>query len=332
MSRLWSRLLEALGRIRLGVAPRRAMAVGHPGGTDARGSMDWRSYTTPEALFQVWGPLEGSPWEPFHCIPLFASLDRLPRDRVGPTHPDDEPREWRDGRIRVGTGLGNRAAMMVPEHARPGAPPPSWLTPETWTIVDLPGAATVEVGAWLVTSAGCQPVCTFDHWPHPKGVLRPERILAELLRWATTVAAARGRLVRGAPPLWICDSQRLGNRSGSPGDFDNRYFLDDSVLPGPRLLAASGIQRVVYLSAGREPAPGERTPPEIPVRDLEAYFSELLAAGFPVLHASIHEPGIDPEPFAAPPSPRPPPRRGFRRSSAGGFGTEVPEPSSGSGG
>ncbi|TVR52843.1 MAG: hypothetical protein EA421_12880 [Gemmatimonadales bacterium] len=332
MSRLWSRLLEALGRIRLGAAPRRAMSVGHPGGTDALGGMDWRAYTRPEALFQVWGPLEGGPWEPFHCIPLFAALDRLPRDRVGPTHPDDLPREWRDGRIRVGTGLGNRAAMILPDHARPGAPPPSWLQPGTWTILDLPGAAAVEAGAWLVTAAGCQPVCTFDHWPHPRGVLRPERILAELLRWATTLAAARGRLTRNAPPLWICDSQRLGNRAGRPGDFDNRYFLDDSVLPGPRLLAGAGIERVVYLSPGRNPSGEGGGETEIPVRDLEAYFTELLTAGFPVLHADLTHPELEPAPFAAPPSPRPPPRKGFRRSSAGGFGTEVPEPSSGSSG
>jgi hypothetical protein len=330
MWRPWFRLLEALGRIRFGITRRRAVSIGHPGAEDARGGMGWQDFTRPEALFQVWGPLEGSPWEPFHCIPLFAALDRVRRERIGPTHPDDVPRVWRDGRVRVGTGLGNRAAMILPEYARPGAPAPPWLAPGTWVILDLPGAAAVEAAAWLVTSAGCQPVCTFDHWPHPKGVLRPERILAELLRWATTVSGARGRLTRDAPPLWICDSQRLGLRPGRAGEFDNRYFLDDSVLPGPRLLTGAGIREVVYVSPGPAKAGGREE--EVPTLDLEAYFTDLLTAGIPLLHVQISDPSLEPRPFAAPPTPRPPPRSGFHRSAAGGFGTEVPEPSSGSGG
>lgn len=305
MWRLWSDLLEALGRIRLRFPSGRPLSVGDPSAPDARGGSEWEEYASPEALFRVWGPLEGSPWEPFHSVPLFAALDRVGRGKVGPTA------------TRV---VGDR---MPHPRAHPGAPAPPWLSSDTWVIVDLPGVQAVTVGAWLVTSAGAQPVCSFDHWPHPKGLLRPEHILAELLRWASTLAAARGRITSDAPPVWICDSDRLGTRPGLPGEFDNRYFLDDSSVPGPGVLRRAGIRRVVYISRGGG---------DVPVHDLEAYLGELLLAGIELLHAPITNPELQPVPLSSPRSPRPAPRDGFHRSAAGGFGSVVPQPSSGGSG
>jgi hypothetical protein len=188
------------------------------------------------------------------------------------------------------------------------------------TILDLPGPASVAVAAWLVESLGCQPVCTFDNWPHPRGLLRAEDTLAALLRWASTLADNRWQLTPTSPPLWICDSERLGSRTGKPGEFDNRYYLDDSVLPGVRMLSANGIRRVVYVTLSE---------PEIPTLDLEAYFAELLAAGLPIDHVDLADPTMTPRPLAMPAAPRPVPRDTFRRSAAGGFGSEIPQPSSG---
>jgi hypothetical protein len=310
----WSRILEGLGRIRLGVRPRTRMAVGDPSAPDARGGTEWEEFLTAEALYRVWGPLEGSPWQPFHTIPLFASLDRLPRERVGPTNPE---------KVDLQATAGALASWSLPSHARPGSPPPPWIDSSTWIVLDLPGRTSVEAAAWLVTGAGVQPVCTFDHWPHPRGVLRPEHILAELLRWASTLAAARGRIAGDAPPLWICDHERLGVLEGSPGEFDNRYFLDDSILPGPGYLTRAGIRRVVYLTSGDW---------DLPTLDLEECFSDLLGAGLSVSYALISDPSFQLRSFAAPRVPRKPKPSSFRRSAAGGFGTEVPEPSSGGGG
>lgn len=305
MWRLWSGLLEELGRLRLPLPSRRDVRVGDPDAADAEGGEGWRDFLSPEALFHAWGPLEDSPWEPYHAVPLFAALDRVAPGRVGPTA---SVLQW------------DRVSHPA---ARPGAPPPEWLTAQTWTIIDLPGPRAVEVAAWLVTSAGVQPVCTFDHWPHPKGVLKPEHILAELLRWAGTVAGARGRIAADAPPVWICDSDRLGSRPGRPGEFDNRYYLDDSALPGETILRRAGITRIVYISPGTG---------ELPVADLEGYLADLLRSGMELLHLRITELDPEPRPMSAPRTPRPPPREGFHRSSAGGFGTVVPEPSSGGGG
>jgi hypothetical protein len=312
MWRLWSRPLEWLGSIRFGSVGRTRLRVGHPGADDARGGWEWKEFLTSERLYDVWGPAPAGPWMPFHCVPLFAALDRIPRTEVGPS-PVGMSEAW----------TRERTAPTLPPYARTGAPPPPFVGPGTWTILDLPGAAAVEAAAWIVDATGAQPVCTFDNWPHEKGVLRAEEVLAELLRFASTLAAARDRISPTSPPLWICDSDRLGTRDGSPGEFDNRYYLDDSILPGPALLRREGIARIVYLSWRL---------PEVPVLDLEGYFTELLAAGLPVLHADLDDPSLTPRPLATPRDGRPFPRTGFRRSAAGGFGTEVPQPSSGGGG
>jgi hypothetical protein len=309
MSRPWFRALEALGRLRLRLPFRwrRRVRVGDPTVRDARESESWREYLSAERLYDVWGPLPDSPWVPFHSVPLFAALDSLRHEEIGPT-PPTEP--------------GTPAGLLLPAEARPGAPAPRWLQRETWTILDLPGPRTVEAAAWLVMSAGCQPVCTFDNWPHARGVIRAERILAELLRWASTVAIARRDLEPGSPPLWICDSERMGTTTPVPGEFDNRYFLDDSILPGPALLKDAGIRHVVYVTVNGD---------EAPLADLDEFFKDLMAAGVPVLHAAVMTPDRQPTPIRLPLVPRAAPS-GFRRSGAGGFGQEVPQPSSGGGG
>jgi hypothetical protein len=368
----WSRLLEALGRLRV---PMRIHAgdvsVGDPTAPDAAGGDGWKDFQTAEALFRVWGPLAGSPWEPYHAVPLFAALDRVKVRALGPT-PLREV-EGGEGGTPAGPGSGLIGAAPVqappsaapgaaggggekpggfmgwlqglastkprppaarefrlPAHVRPGAPPPDWAVPGTLVVVDLPGRTTVEAAAWLVVDAGLQPVCTFDHWPHRKGLLRAERVLAELLRWASTLGEARGRIATDAPPLWICDATRLGTFKGSPGEFDNRYYLDDSILPAPAVLRPAGIERVVYLGwGGDEQSPDAPGPTgEVPVADLVEWFTELLGAGIEVLHAPVGDPALSLRPFQAPPKRRVFSSAGYRRSAAGGFGTEIPEPSS----
>jgi hypothetical protein len=328
----WSRLLEALGRLRIPVITQTGdVVVGDATAPDARGGHGWLAYTRAETLFQAWGPLEGSPWEPYHAVPLFAALDRLKPRAVGPT-PAREIDEERQGEPARPRPHGRR--FTLPDHARPGAAAPEWADAGTMVLVDLPGPVTVEAAAWLVTAAGLQPVCTFDHWPHRRGVLPAERVLAELLRWATTVVDARGTIRADAPPLWVCDSTRLGTRAGRPGDFDNRYYLDDSILPPPGLLVRHGIRRVVYVGwAGDDDSPDSPGPTgQIPLPDLVEWCGELLTAGIPVFHAPVVDPQLRLRPFQSPPARRPFTGKGYRRSAAGGFGTDVPEPSSGSSG
>lgn len=315
MSRRWSELLEWLGRLGPpGILParwlRRTVAVGDPASPDALGGNGWRAYLDAARLFDVWGPHPEGPWGPYHSVPLFAALDRAKRESVGPAAPPGSPRR-------------PTAPPELPPHARPGAPAPAWLTPTTWTILDLPGARSVEAAAWLVGATGAQPVSTFDNWPHERGVLKPELALAELLRWATTVAEARASITPDAPPVWICERERLGERPGRPLEFDNRYFLDDSVLPGPGVLRRHGLERVVYVVP---------TAADEPIADVVDYFGELLVAGIPVFRVGLDVADAPLMPFASPRGARPLVRASYRRSAVGGFGTLVPEPSSGGSG
>lgn len=304
----------------------------------------------------MWGPHPDGVWTAFHCVPLFAAIDSLKPAEIGPTRPPEpggmppaapDPGPTPAPVTNLGGTIGVAppppllnpddatrvtppaspppspfARRPLPPDARPGAPAPVWVRRDTWIILDLPGPMAVEAAVWLVGAAAYQPVCTFDNWPHAAGVLRAEATLAELLRWATTIAEARPSLDAGSPPLWICDSERLGARSPTPRQFDNRYYLDDSILPGPALLRQAGIRRAVYVTPGDE---------DVPLADLDGYFKELLAAGVAVLHVSVMSAGREPSPVRLPPLKVSRPK-GFRRSAAGGFGQHVPDPSSGGSG
>jgi hypothetical protein len=295
-----SRIFEFLGRIRVRADlffGHHDVTVGDPTADDAQRSQLWHRFTRPEKLYDVWGPHPESQWTPFHAIPIFAALDRIPKEKIGPTPP----------------------SQVAPAADR--GPAPQWVAPDVLTIIDLPGPASVEAAAWLVTGSGCQPVCTFNNWPHPKGLIRSELILAELLRWATTISDARERLTPSSPPLWICDSARLGQRSGKPGEFDNRYYIEEAALPGPGMMKSAGINLIVYVT---------NDPAQAPVIDLDGFFFDSEAAGIAVHIANVPEPGLPLRPWITKP-----PRKydsNFKRSSAGGFGSRVPEPSSGGGG
>lgn len=385
---MWRRLSRFLEAIGFPILPEKPSLLakgippfGNPQARDSSGGDGWKEFRTAERLFEVWGPVPGSPWEPFHCPTLFAALDRANPAAVGPAPAADAAAAA--GRPRISpppaeVGFDQEALMLLDELARleadekrvlaaavpsdvrekalgaiatrraeiravlnPPAPAsaptsaaaavstaptaflfpasaPEWAGPGAMAIVDLPGPWAVEAAAWLVES-GFQPVSTFDNWPDRAGLLRPEWTLAVLLHHAARIARARASLAPGAPPVWICDSMRLVPPPGQPNDFDNRYYIDDSILPGPALLRAAGVRRVVYVDALPDPPP-----------DVGAFLHDLARSGFEVLRVSCSEKGVGPAQAFAPP---PVVFRTwtFRRSDAGGFGVLIPEPSSSGG-
>lgn len=303
MSLLWSsllKLLAAIGHPRFSMFRQRAeVRVGDPQMPDATGGNAWQQYLSAASLFDAWAPLPGSPWEPFHCATLFAAIERIRRDALGPA-----PQEWYGGAL---------AEPMLP---------PSWATPEVMILVDLAGRRSVAVGAWLCIEGGYQPVCTFDNWPHQDGLVHPESVLAALLRYAALVDRAKQNLHPAAPPVWICDGERLGNRIGRPKDFDNRYYLDDSILPAPELLRTAGIRSLVYVVD----FPQVRERP-----DLSAYFESVQQQGIALKLAAIGDEATWAVPIPLQPTKLKFNKSGFFRSTAGGFGAPIPEPSSSSG-
>lgn len=311
-----SKLLDSIGRLRVALGPSKvSVQVGFPGADDALGGFDWKNYRTSEALYEVWGPPSGSVWEPYHCVPLFAALDALKSAKWPAT--TNEP--W--------PTAAEEAARIETDPHLPGAAAREplgreWAENGVWVILDVPGVVAVPLATRFVL-AGYQPVCTFDHWPHPAGLLKPERILAQLLRYAPVVAEARQRLHPASPPIWICDRDRLGRGSGMPREFDNRYFLDDSILPGPDALRKAGIRHVVCIV------------PEAwmhPLEDIQAYLASLKREGFSEIHgAALNDPELRTFDFAPVGAPRRFDAAHYQRSAAGGFGRLIPEESSSSG-
>ena len=312
-----SKLLDTLGRLRVPQGPPKVtIRIGTPGSVDALGDFEWRNYKSPEALYRVWGPLQDSPWEPYHCVPLFAALESIKPDAhqsqtaSGPW-PTDPAQATQ---MEIGPHLDGAAQAKPLGQA--------WVDAGVWVILDLPGTQSVPLAARFVL-AGFQPVCTFDHWPHPQGLLHPELILAQLLRFAPVIGRARTTLAPGNPPVWICDRDRLGTRPGQPHEFDNRYFLDDSLLPGPEALRRSGIRQIICIVA---------EPTMRPLEDLHACFEQLRKEGFSEIHgAALSDPELRVFDFAPLPVPSRFQTEGYQRSASGGFGRLIPEQSSSSG-
>lgn len=302
---MFNKLLQWIARIRLPLtlafAHRAEVSVGDANLLDAIGSTQWKEYRTAEKLFDVWSPLAGTTWEAFHCATLFASLDKISKEHIGPA-PDDWFPEWLQFEI----------------------PAPKWFDDQTWLILDAPGWISVAIAAHLASMHIAQPVCTFDNWPHNRGLVQPEKTLAALIRYSPWLAHARSGWTATTPPVWVCDNTRLGNRTGMPNEFDNRYFLDDSILPGPDLLKTLGIGKIVYATS---------VAGAMQTADLTEYFKLMVQSGYPLFQISLEDLvqwQSDPVPFE-PAARQTVQRKSFFRSSIGGFGANIPDPSSSSG-
>jgi hypothetical protein len=292
-----SKILELVGAVRLpALRMKNRMIVGNAKATDAIGTNEWRLYLNSRELSRVWGPHPQGPWTPFHCITLFVALDYLKHEAVGPCDAD----LWPARSFRA----------------------PSWIDAQTMLLVDLPGPQSVALGAALGIH-GCDLVCTFNNWPNPKGVIRPENTLAALLRYASVLDKKRSAFPTPAPVAWLCDAERLGKSSGKPGQFDNRYYIEDAIMPGPNYLRERGISKVIYISS----EPNRR------IADLAVHLHAYGKDGLLVGQAVATPEGELLAPQKLDLSTRRFVTKGFFRSTAGGFGAPVPHPSSsGSGG
>jgi hypothetical protein len=333
MLQLLLRILDQIGRVKLDFgggdgdlfpndSTRRRPSSADPlgGGEGDKVLLGWEAFRFPQALFEVWGPTSGSPWEFYHTVPLFAAL----------SYPEAMKADSSD-KTEIFTPTNDKEAFLIAEEAPLlcdeflneswGA---EWIRQRLMVIVELPGVQSVPAGVRFAR-AGFQPVCTFDNWPHHKGILRPELILKQLLRYAKTMESLRDGILDEGPPVLLADSERLGHRFPSPNDFDNRYFLDDSILPSLDILRRENIRGIVCLLQDDKATPS---------RDLCFYFRSLKQLGFSDLYrCDISDPSLDTrlfedseisEQFAET-------RFKFSKANAGGFGLLVPEPSSGGG-
>jgi hypothetical protein len=113
---------------------------------------------------------------------------------------------------------------------------------QTLIISDLPGPASIAVGAAMADTAELVPV--FDNWPHPLGVVRSHETLGAMAYYAGEIDEKRKQLKPDAPALMLLDSNRLASYTDQDSQFDNRYLAK---VPPADQLKQRGITNVIYL-------------------------------------------------------------------------------------
>jgi hypothetical protein len=321
MSQRWLKLLETLGSPLRSKPPLKdALSTGQ-----IRQGL-WHEFRHYDLLFQLYGPPKGSPFAPYHCPTLFAAVDRL--------------------------ALQPRLTELSPEVTEPkpeGAW--QWLGPDTFVLIDLPGALSVQLGARLLIEGGAQLISAFDHWPAANPMRRfteasyvnmaarpwpPQQVrtdvaidsrdvLDSMISLAPQVwRRTQQGIAPDAPAVLLCDSRRTVAAKAGPGDYDNRYYIDDSILPGEALLRRLGIRKLVFFGLSEATAPSA---------DLTVFMNECARGGISLHNATLDQP----ETWAVPlPMRRPVEVRlsslAFPKSQVGGFGRRIPVPSESSGG
>lgn len=198
----------------------------------------------------------------------------------------------------------------------------NWAPPAdgSWALViDAPGTESLSL-AIALARRGWRPVPLYNGVP---SMLSP---LVDVIPLIAGIEALGGELARlplkpDAPPVFLLDSRRM---SGMPREktFDNRWVVTPQDLPSANRLRHHGITQVAMVLA----------PPV--AEDLASVLNRWQEGGL-VLH---HQISAERQPLDVP---RPRWFRslrerflvmwGLRRSSAGGFGGYIPEPSKGGG-
>jgi hypothetical protein len=253
-------------------------------------------------LFEIWAPPE-SVWSRWAKPVLFA-----------------DPR----------LAFGDQAPPAVPAAPPASAPRPrGWGDPATAFVLDLPGSWSVELGLDLART-GYRPVPLFNGADHPFALVDVRPVYNLLVVGAQELATVS--LAPEAPPAFLLDVNRQPSAPPplAPGKFDNRWVVFPQDFPSATFLRSRGVLRVMLLQEKRL---GEQPRP-----DLAHVLRRWQEAGIEIYR---QDPAAD-----EPPRPlnveRPSRFRGLlyralalaglRRNSAGGFGSVIPQPSSGGGG
>jgi hypothetical protein len=203
--------------------------------------------------------------------------------------------------------------------------------PDLAVVLDLPSATAVKAGLALA-EAGFRPVPMFNGARGPTSLniggtalVDNDPILTWLLLGAGTLAACQ--LPDEAPPAFLLDSRRQPPALiATPGRFDNRWIVFPQDFPSANFLRAQGITRVLLVQ------PDAQRPPQ---DDLAHVLRRWQEAGLQLSVATPESPSNS-QPLNVG---RPSRFRalwyaalaltGLRRNSAGGFGSIIPQPSSG---
>jgi len=217
----------------------------------------------------------------------------------------------------------------------PDATPLVWVSPETRSvpspgraalIVDAPGPSAVRLGIALAR-IGYRPVPLFNATTGYAEVLDVDPIALHLREGAFLLQEVR--LPADAPPVFLIDSQRMHPPVlPHPGKFDNRWVTLPQDYPSATFLRSQGIGEALLLRYS------ERAPDQ----DLAHVLRRWQEAGIRITIGDLKT-GGEPQHYQVE---RPSLFRrawyravaliGLRRNDVGGFGSAIPEESTGGGG
>jgi hypothetical protein len=209
----------------------------------------------------------------------------------------------------------------------PVEPPPLPMTLDSASavVVDLPGAEAVQVGLQLAERGFC-PVPLFNGTSGPSPVV-------DVLAIARALAGGAERLRRRAvlphaAPAFLLDAHRSGTAASlKPGAYDNRWVTLPQDFPSGALLASRGFRSATLIQRG-----GTSIKPDL-AHVLRRWQDQGIALRVAdIATGQITEVGTLPAPsrfrlawYAAVAL------LGLRRNNVGGFGSAIPEQTSGGG-
>jgi hypothetical protein len=183
-------------------------------------------FMTPQELYEIWAPPD-SLWSVWAKPVLFAQMNlgkRKTEDAPSDTPPFDaeEAVSWARN-YRHGTAI----------------------------VLDLPGETTVEL-AMQLAQMGFRPVPLYNCANSDASVIivPVAPIITALARNASLLSTIQ--LAPDAPPVFMLDSRRDAGPPPSPKDFDNRWVIFPQDFPSAIFLQAQGIQRVLIVQGKRK--------------------------------------------------------------------------------
>jgi hypothetical protein len=189
----------------------------------------------------------------------------------------------------------------------------------TALVVDLPGWAAINYGVALA-KRGFRPVPLFNGCVGRRSIVPTEPLQAAMVAAADDLREMA--IDPDAPPAFLLDSHRMRS-SGKPrpGEFDNRWMTFPQDFPSSDLLKSRQIELVVLLQDE-----------DMAAEDLAHVLLRWQESGIRIMLQHRSELSkVRPLKILRPPGYRALWHRalaalGFKRNSAGGFGSVIPQP------
>lgn len=239
------------------------LPTGNQTQTDSENSERWKEFKDPKRLLEVMRP-KNPTYRQWEMPTLFQSMEQLSlAQQMRPVSHALDQEAYRQARA-----LGS----LVSSAENPE---------KTLLLVDIASSSCVAAAAGM--SEWVEPICFFDNWPHPRGVVFSQQVLGAVLFYAAEFEKNKAKRSDKAPGAIILDANRLRPFQNPDTEFDNRYF---AILPSAEDLKKAGIERVVYITEKEQQQESD---------DLNEYAVSYAEAGIDVSSMALSQIQKDPE-------------------------------------